>query len=241
MTSTVTSTMTTTTTAAAGSDLVGTVWQWQESAPDDPSKYTLEFLADGALLVQADCNRGRGTYRLVGKLLLLESIVTTLMGCPPGSLDTKFLEQVNSVDGYRREGANLVLTLRVAPGLANFAPAAATGDMQPGGVLTGTVIYLQRVALLPGSVISVQLQDVSKQDVAASVIASQTITTTGENVPIPFELAYDPAGIDARFTYALSVRITVDGQLRWINTERYAVLTNGAPSTNVQVRVQPAQ
>jgi putative lipoprotein len=85
------------------------------------------------------------------------------------------------------------------------------------------------------------LQDVSRQDVAATVIASQTITTTGENVPIPFELAYDPAEIDARMSYALSVRITVGGQLRWINTERYAVLTNGAPITGVEVVVQPVQ
>ncbi len=52
--------------------------------------------------------------------------------------------------------------------------------------LTGSVTYLQRIALLPDAVIDVQLQDVSKADVAANVIASQTNTTTGENVPIPF-------------------------------------------------------
>ncbi len=67
----------------------------------------------------------------------------------------------------------------------------------------------------------------------------QTITTTGENVPIPFTLSYDPAQIDERFTYALSVRITLDGQLQWINTESYPVLTRGAPMTGVENVVQP--
>ncbi|MCE7988552.1 MAG: hypothetical protein DYG89_45925 [Caldilinea sp. CFX5] len=70
--------------------------------------------------------------------------------------------------------------------------------------------------------------------------ATQTITTTGENVPIPFTLTYDPGQIDARFTYALRARSTVNGELRWINTEQYAVLTKGAPTSGVQVVVQPA-
>lgn len=119
--------------------------------------------------------------------------------------------------------------------------APATEEIELSGVLTGTVTYLQRIALLEGSVIEVSLQDVSLQDVAATIIATQTITTTGENVPIPFELTYDPAEIDSRMTYALSVRITQEGQLRWINTERFAVLTQDAPVTGVEVIVQPVQ
>lgn len=222
-------------------EVLGVVWQWQAAPATDHSKYTIEFRPDGKLVVQADCNRGPGTYKLVGKRLLIENIAMTRMACPPGSLDHTFLEQVGSADGYRLEGENLVLTVQITPGTMTFMPASATGETQPSGVLTGTVTYRQRIALPAGSVISVQLQDVSKQDVAATVVASQTITTTGENVPIPFTLTYDPAQIDAKFTYALSVRITIDGQLAWLNTERYAVLTNGAPTSGVEVNVQPAK
>jgi uncharacterized lipoprotein YbaY len=123
-------------------------------------------------------------------------------------------------------------------------PSVATGAeeeamLELSGVLTGTVTYLQRIALPAGSVIEVQLQDVSRADVAAEVLASQTITTGGENVPIPFELSYDPAQIDPRFTYALSVRIMVDGLLRWINTEHVGVLTRGSPASGVEVLVAP--
>lgn len=120
-------------------------------------------------------------------------------------------------------------------------PTAQEELRLPTGVLTGTVTYLQRAALPPGSVIEVQLQNVSRADVAAEVIASQTITTAGENVPIPFMLSYDPVQINSLNEYAIGVRIHVDGQLRWINTERYAVLTRGAPITGVEVVVQPAQ
>lgn len=111
----------------------------------------------------------------------------------------------------------------------------------PSGVLTGTVTYFQRIALPSGSVIEVRLQDVSRADVAAEVIADQTITTMGENVPIPFTLTYDPAQIDPRNTYALGVRINVDGQLQWINTEHHGVLTRGAPMTGVEVVVHPVR
>src|SRR5690606_28033950 len=73
------------------------------------------------------------------------------------------------------------------PDASEPTPAAQDEELgMPTGVLTGTVTYLQRVALPPGSVIEVRLQDVSRADAAAEVIASQTITTAGENVPIPF-------------------------------------------------------
>ena len=36
-------------------------------------------------------------------------------------------------------------------------------------------------------------------------------------------------------------RITVDGKLRWINTQRYPVLTGGAPVTGVEVIVESVE
>ena len=120
--------------------------------------------------------------------------------------------------------------------------AAATPDSAAlpalTGVLTGTVTYLQRIALPPNAVIDVQLQDVSLQDVPATVIAAERYVAEDRQVPIPFELTYDPAGIDPKHTYAVAARITVDGKLRWINTQRYPVLTNGAPVSGVEVIVE---
>ena len=132
-------------------------------------------------------------------------------------------------------------SVAVGEGEAAETEAAMTESSELTGILTGTDTYLQRVAMPAASQIEHQLQDDSRADAPAQILASQTITTTGENVPIPFTLSYDPAQIDPRFTYALSVRITTDGQLRWINTEHHGVLTRGAPFSGVEVVVQPVQ
>ncbi|MBX3012741.1 MAG: YbaY family lipoprotein [Caldilineaceae bacterium] len=226
-------------------ELTDILWQWQQSelsdgtviTVTDPTRYTLHFLADGNVQLQADCNRGQGSYAVTGESLTFMPIAVTLMACLPESQDSLFMQQISTVSTYQIDGDTLWLTLQEG-GKMHFAAASASTDM---AVLTGTVTYLQRIALPAGAVIEVQLQDVSKQDVAATVMASQTITTSGENVPIPFALTYDPAQIDERFTYALSARITVEGQLRWINTDHIAVLTQGAPMTDVEVLVRPAQ
>ena len=118
--------------------------------------------------------------------------------------------------------------------------ASAQTDVSFSGTLTGVVLYRQRIALPDNAVIVVKLQDTSKADAAATDIATATIETKGAQVPIPFELTYDPGQIEARMLYTLSVRITVDGRLMWINTTSTPVLTRDAPQTDVTVMVSPA-
>lgn len=109
------------------------------------------------------------------------------------------------------------------------------------GVLTGTVSYRQRIALPPNAVIEVTLADVSKMDVASTVIATQTIMMDGRQAPAAYELKYDPAVIQPQNSYAVSARILVDGRLRFISTQRYSALTRGAPLTGIDIVVQPVQ
>lgn len=120
-------------------------------------------------------------------------------------------------------------------------PTQATASTSPSGtaVITGVISYLPRIALDPDAVIDVLLQDVSMADEAAKTIASQSIDANGQQVPIAFTLPYDPAVIRAQNRYVLAVRISVDGQLRFVNTTAIPVLTNGARSTNLEVLVDP--
>ncbi len=120
----------------------------------------------------------------------------------------------------------------VGSGASPPAPAPATA-------VTGTVTYLQRSALPPDAIVAVSLADVSRADTPTVVIASQTIPTNGSQVPFPFALAYDPAKIDATHSYAVSARITSGGQLLFISTSAYRVITRGNPLT-VEIVVQPA-
>jgi uncharacterized lipoprotein YbaY len=50
-------------------------------------------------------------------------------------------------------------------------------------------------------------------------------------VPVPFKLAYNAAEIDTRNTYAVQARIEDGGgNLLFINTSAYHVITHGNPS-----------
>ena len=97
--------------------------------------------------------------------------------------------------------------------------------------VTGTVRYLQRIALPPNAVVEVTLQEVSRLDAAAVLLAEQKIPTTGQQVPIPFTLTYDASQIEPRYTYVVRAKITVDGQMRWTSTTAYRVITQNNPTT----------
>lgn len=98
------------------------------------------------------------------------------------------------------------------------------------GTVTGTVAYLQRIALPPNAIIQVQLQDVSRADAPAKTIAQEKITLGDRQVPVPFELKFDAAIIDARHAYAVSARIVVDDKLVFISDKSYPVLTRDSGS-----------
>jgi putative lipoprotein len=108
--------------------------------------------------------------------------------------------------------------------------AAPEGGGAPTARVTGTVTYRERIALPPTAIVKVQLADVSRADAKAIVLGEQTIVTSGNQVPVSFEIVYDPARIEANHTYAVQARIEESGQLRFISDQRYAVITRGAPT-----------
>jgi putative lipoprotein len=110
---------------------------------------------------------------------------------------------------------------------ASVVPAAGGSDVAQ---ITGTVTYRERIALPPTAVVKLQLVDVSRADALAVVLGEQLIETAGRQVPFEFVIPYDPARIDERMSYAVQVRIEAGGRLLFINDQRYAVITRGAPS-----------
>ncbi len=122
------------------------------------------------------------------------------------------------------------------------AGPAATKPVRPASsaaAVTGTVTYLVRSALPPTAVVEVQLQDVSLADAPAKVISTQSIETQGQQVPIPYVLKYDSAQIDPKHTYAVRATIKDGDKLLFINTQSYPVITNGAPTSDVEIIVEP--
>jgi copper homeostasis protein (lipoprotein) len=107
--------------------------------------------------------------------------------------------------------AALFLTcLALAAPLASVSAQAASADIK------GTVTYRERMLLPPQARVRVTLEDVSRADATATLLAAQEFVAEGAP-PYPFRLGYDPARIDARGRYAVRAEIRVDGWL-WFTT-----------------------
>ncbi len=110
---------------------------------------------------------------------------------------------------------------------------AACGDRN---AVTGTVTFDGDQTIPEGAVLEVQLRDVSLQDAAAPLIASQTIEDPGR-FPVDFAVPYEPGDIDQRATYGLQVRVTLHDRLIFINDTAFDVLTRGNPSRGIDMWV----
>lgn len=160
--------------------------------------------------------------------LVLPLGLAALVGCSGSGTDQLAEVAATALPNVTLEAATNQLSTDLAP-----ESAAATA-------VTGTVTYLERMALAPDAVITVQLQDVSAADAAATVLAEQRIVAEGRQVPIAFELPIDPAAIQPANAYSVSARIEDGGgKLLFISDTIVPVLTAGAPSANVEVMVVP--
>jgi len=111
-----------------GSEIVGVIWKWVQTlesndtkrVPDDPGKYTLEFLPDGKVSIQADCNQGSGTYTINGQRISIEILITTLVACPPDSLEQEYIRDLNATVIYFTQNGDLYLDLKFDTGTMKF-------------------------------------------------------------------------------------------------------------------------
>lgn len=104
--------------------------------------------------------------------------------------------------------------------------------------LSGDVFYRQRIALRPGGLLTVQLQDVSRADAAADTLASSTSVTGGSNVPIPFTLTYDASAIQENRSYAVRATVHYGDKLAWTSTTSVGVLTRDFPDDGVSIMLE---
>ena len=106
------------------------------------------------------------------------------------------------------------------------ATAIAGASMARAGTVEGSVTYLQRIAVPPGAKLLVELRDVSLMDVASKLIAAQDYELTA--VPQDYSLTFLDSQILETNSYAVSARITLDGELLFVTDTTYPVLTRGA-------------
>lgn len=82
--------------------------------------------------------------------------------------------------------------------------------------IIGSAAYRERIALVPGGVFTVSLEDVSLADASSTRLAEYSLTLTGEQAPLPFTLTVKQHKIKTNMTYAVRATIRgADGALEW--------------------------
>jgi heat shock protein HslJ len=109
--------------------LTGVVWEWETFeggdgavvAPEDSSRYTLQFHSDGTVTGQVDCNRGTGSFEADAAGISI-MLATTRIACPEGSLDAEFNRYISEANTYVIRDGKLALALPADSGIATFNP-----------------------------------------------------------------------------------------------------------------------
>jgi putative lipoprotein len=106
--------------------------------------------------------------------------------------------------------------------------------------VSGSAAYRQRIAMPPEALLTVRVEDVSRPD-SPAVLLAETSEPFGERqVPIGFSLRVPCTSIDPGGSYSVRATISVNGGLRFTTTRSYPVLTRGAPDT-VDLLLEAAQ
>jgi heat shock protein HslJ len=112
--------------------LTGVRWAWQTFQgsddtivrPDDPSQYTVEFLPNGTLAIQAACHHAVGTYTVDNSTVDLRIGESTRAICPSGALMDRFLRDLDQVTSHVFRDGKLYLALPMDAGIHAFAPTS---------------------------------------------------------------------------------------------------------------------
>ena len=93
----------------------------------DPSTFTVTFVADGHAAFMLDCNRGSGSWQASAAApdsgtLSFGPIAVTMMMCPQPSLDTRVAAALSGTGGWRIEDAQLTMTPASGDTTLHWAP-----------------------------------------------------------------------------------------------------------------------
>lgn len=101
--------------------------------------------------------------------------------------------------------------------------------------VAGTINSSPSANLPKDSQVIVRLVDRANGD----LLSEQRIDVPKRGLPVPFQLRYDKDQVKERRTYDIEARIRVKGKLKWITKQRYPVITQGNPTYNLDIRVEP--
>lgn len=141
------------------SELLDTVWQLQQiqynndtlTTVDSPQNYTLQFLGDGTVAIQADCNRGQGPFTTTeDRQIAIGPLATTSAACGVDSIDGEFVQRLSDAAIYFLQNGDLFLDLKADAGTMQFSAAPDLTE------LTGQVWQLQEIQYNDGQLLTAE-------------------------------------------------------------------------------------
>ena len=191
-----------------------------EEPVDAEAPRTVRF-EEGRVTGKVGVNRFTGSYTVEGDTLEVSVLASTRMAGPPDlmALEGRFNSHMQGDIQVTVEGDHLIL---------NRGHDSVRLTRAPGISVQGTVTYRERIMLPPGSVVTVDLIDISIADIAVEPIASQVIADA-PGPPISFSLVGSEA-IDEGRRLAIRARIvSQEGDLLWVTDAPAVVMTTDEP------------
>jgi putative lipoprotein len=104
--------------------------------------------------------------------------------------------------------------------------------------ITGVIAHSHTMQIPVGFTLTIQIEDITKSDTPGKDIAQKVIESTGEVLPMPFEVVYDPKKIKADHAYCVQVMIADStGKVLYSNIAVVPVITDGNPTQHIEVDV----
>lgn len=183
--------------------LTSTPWEWVSTtdaaqgtvAVNDPSRYVILFNEDGTAYIKADCNNVQATYTTDGSNISIAPGPSTMMACPPDSVDGVFLQQLSAAAIYFINGGSLYMDLPADSGTMRFVPQGApipSPDPEPpAGEADDSTLYLVSFgpvaapqALIAGTSITASFADEVISGFAGCNNYSGTLTPEGDHFTV---------------------------------------------------------
>lgn len=130
----------------------------------------------------------------------------------------------------------LVLAAALAAGA--LMTACSTPSIPATASVSGTATYRERIALPPDAVFEARLEDVSRADAAAELVASTRTESPGAP-PFKFTLTYDPARIEVAHRYAIRARV-LHGDEVLFTSDTHTPLPAGPDAAPIEIMMVQA-
>jgi heat shock protein HslJ len=110
-------------------ELFNITWMWRDLRKsdsggrmlvDDVGAYSVTFRENGAVNIQAGCNRVNGSFDIEGERIQIDASPMTMASCGPESRSAEFLELISAAQGFRMEFNELFLELEGNAGTMGF-------------------------------------------------------------------------------------------------------------------------